>query len=132
MKRINIKYIAVLLLSLTITVSAATYPVIFIQGIGGAAQGHATPSWAWREWNGERTQPPWLYHSPMNKILEENYGGYTAGTPLDCDINSSLSSTGGETRKIYNFSYYQGRTRVIFLTGSIRMRSKFIQKESVQ
>jgi pimeloyl-ACP methyl ester carboxylesterase len=42
----------------------------------------------------------------MNKILEENYGGYTAGTPLDCDINSSLSSTGGETRKIYNFSYY--------------------------
>ncbi|MGQ9465721.1 MAG: hypothetical protein ACUVQ4_08470 [bacterium] len=42
----------------------------------------------------------------MNKILLENCGGYTAGAPLDSDMNLSLSSTGGETRKIYNFSYY--------------------------
>ncbi|OPX18507.1 hypothetical protein BXT86_00935, partial [candidate division WOR-3 bacterium 4484_100] len=42
----------------------------------------------------------------MDKILTEHYGGYTAGDPLNCSIDSTPRPTGGETRKIYNFSYY--------------------------
>lgn len=68
----------------------------------------ANPEWIWPDWNGAKTKPPWLYKSAMNKILlESNYGGYTEGSPLDCYKNSALQPTGGETRKIYNFSYYR-------------------------
>ena len=119
MKPLNIGHIAILLVSLMILLTAETnYPIIFIHGIEGANDGHANPHWVWREWNGEKTDPPWLYKSAMNKILEEHYGSYTAGLPLDCDMNSSLASTGGETRKIYNFSYYHpdGTAGVISLS----------------
>ena len=82
----------------------------------------AKPSWCWPDWNcaKEDTVP---YRSAMDKILSEHYGGYTAGKltngdSIDCDINSTLQSTGGETRKIYNFSYYHpgGSAGVISLS----------------
>ncbi len=118
MGTLNIRHIAVILLSLINLVLAATNPIIFIHGMEAANQGHARPEWAYREWDGAETEPPWLYQSAMNKILSEGYGGYTAGSPLDCDMNSVPQSTGGETRKIYNFSYYHpnGNPGVISLS----------------
>jgi hypothetical protein len=40
------------------------------------------------------------------RILNEQYAGYTAGEPLNCNENSTPQYTYGERRKIYNFSYY--------------------------
>ncbi|MEO0161731.1 MAG: hypothetical protein ABIL74_05615 [candidate division WOR-3 bacterium] len=116
MKTLNIRQLPVLLFSLVIFALAGTNPIIFIHGQKGAADGDAKPDSAWRDWHcalGNVT-----YRSAMEKILNEGYGGYTAGSPLDCDMNSSLASTGGETRKIYNFSYYHpdGSAGVISLS----------------
>ena len=104
MKRLNIRYITTLLPSLIIVVSAATNPIIFIHGQKGAADGLAIPKYAWRDWHCALDTAP--YRSAMEKILTEHYGGYSAGSPFNCDIDSTPQSTGGETRKIYNFSYY--------------------------
>jgi hypothetical protein len=38
--------------------------------------------------------------------MDSHHGGYSTGEPLNCHMNTNLQSTGGEPRKIYNFSYY--------------------------
>ncbi len=81
---------------------AASCPIIFIHGQKGGSE--AKPEFAWRDWNGIDWGMP--YRSAMDKILTEHYKGYTAGDPLNCSIDSTPRSTGGNTRKIYNFSYY--------------------------
>jgi len=58
----------------------------------------------WKYWYG--TEEGHTDCTAMNKIINEQYRGYTAGSPLNCDENSTLSSTGGNTKKIYNFQYY--------------------------
>jgi hypothetical protein len=58
----------------------------------------------WKYWYG--TEEWHTDCTAMNKIINEQYRGYTAGSPLNCDENSTLSSTGGNTKKIYNFQYY--------------------------
>ncbi|RKX70306.1 hypothetical protein DRP53_05395 [candidate division WOR-3 bacterium] len=84
----------------------ADNPIIFVHGIHGAhlLGGRIKPKDCWPDWNGIDFGKP--YRTAMDKILIEHYGGYTAGSPLDCHVNTELIPTGGETRKIYNFSYY--------------------------
>jgi len=81
---------------------AVSNPVIFVHGQKGGDK--TKPYWCWPDWNGRDHNKP--YRTAMDKILEVHYGGYTAGEPLDCHKNTELTSTGGETKKIYNFSYY--------------------------
>ncbi|MEO0137395.1 MAG: alpha/beta fold hydrolase [candidate division WOR-3 bacterium] len=99
----------------------ATCPIIFIHGQRGGKDGDAKPEKCWPDWNGKDHGKP--YHSAMDRILVEHYRGYgpgylTNGDSIDCDMNSSLTPTGGETRKIYNFSYYHpdGSAGVISLS----------------
>jgi len=92
-----------LLFVFTINLSfAASNPIIFVHGQKGGKD--AKPKKCWPDWNGADHGKP--YRTAMDKILAEHYGGYTAGSPLDCHVNTELTPTGGETRKIYNFSYY--------------------------
>ena len=110
MKILKIKQITALFYSLVAFAGAGTNPIIFIHGQKGAAgENQAKPYWAWQDWNGRVSSKP--YRSAMDRILMEHYGGYSAGyltngDSIDCDINSSLASTGGNTKKIYNFSFY--------------------------
>jgi len=89
------------MIMISLPINASSYPIIFLHG--QIAKGDV-----WRslqEWNRTSSKLP-QYTSCMRKILNEGYGGYTEGSPLDCDKNSTLVSTGGNTKKIYNFSYY--------------------------
>jgi len=83
-------------------VYGGNYPIIFLHGQKGGDE--AMPQKCWPAWNGSGHNMP--YRSAMDKILTEHYRGYTKGSPLDCHVNTELAPTGGETRKIYNFSYY--------------------------
>ncbi len=93
---------------------ASNVPIIFVHGQKGASdvwphQNQAKPEFAWRDWNGSHYElpgSPESYRTAMDKIRIESYGGYTPGSPFNCHKNSVLQPTGGETRKIYNFSYY--------------------------
>ncbi|RKX70305.1 hypothetical protein DRP53_05390, partial [candidate division WOR-3 bacterium] len=106
--KFNIKGILVMiLLSLIEThfLYGGEYPIIFVHGQKGAGDDNKVfPDDCWPDWNGREHGKP--YRTAMDKILAEHYGGYTAGSPLDCHVNTEIASTGGETRKIYNFSYY--------------------------
>ncbi|MGQ9621412.1 MAG: esterase/lipase family protein [Bacteroidales bacterium] len=75
-------------------VTASNCPIIFLHG----HESDPTDTTGWKTWRNPQ--------SAMKKILANAYNGYSAGSPLECNKNSVLSSTGGETRKIYNFSYY--------------------------
>jgi len=79
---------------LTSSAKAGNCPIIFIHG----HKSNPTSEEGFKTWRNQ--------HSAMNSILNEQYKSYNAGVPLECDKNSVLQSTGGETRKIYNFSYY--------------------------
>ena len=83
--------ISVLMIS---AVWAGEYPIIFLPG-------HMS---GWKYWNG--TESGHTDYTAMKKIIDQQYGGYTAGSPLNCHENTTLSSTGGNTKKIYNFQYY--------------------------
>lgn len=74
----------------------------------------------------------------MKRLMEEGYKGYTKGRPLNCTKNSSLIPTMGDTKKFYNFSYYNedGSPGVIgsngfcvptFYTGDYEYYSQFGQ-----
>jgi len=84
--------LAVLIVSLPL--HGGYYPIIFVHGHNR----HASCVDGWKEWRDP--------NSAMMRILSEHYGGYTAGEPRDCNKNTELSPTGGETKKIYNFSFY--------------------------
>lgn len=73
---------------------ASDCPIIFLHG----HESDPTDTTGWKTWRNP--------HSAMKKILSNQYGGYSEGSPLECNENSTLSSTGGNTRKIYSFSYY--------------------------
>ncbi len=106
--KFNIKGISVIILFLLIATSylyGNNCPIIFVHGQKGAGDDNkVVPDDGWPDWNGAEHGKP--YRTAMDKILAEHYGGYTKGSPLDCHVNTQLASTGGETRKIYNFSYY--------------------------
>lgn len=94
--------IMLVILGLTNTLFSSNCPIIFIHGQKGGDD--AKPEKCWEDWNGIDFGKP--YRTAMDKILAEEYGGYSPGDPLNCSIDSTPRPTGGETRKIYNFSYY--------------------------
>jgi len=78
------------------------YPIIFIHGhIADPSPGKGFETW----YKEGRTV------TVLEKIIYENYGGYSAGEPLNCYAGDDLQSTGGDKRKIYNFSYYWDKDR---------------------
>ncbi len=117
------KYFFIRVVSLALVITcisfAADCPIIFVHGQKGGKGGKANPDEAWPDWNGTDYNMP--YRTAMDKILAEHYGGYTKGSPLDCHVNTELTPTGGETRKIYNFSYYNpdGSPGVIGSNGNL-------------
>ncbi len=115
---------------------AGSCPIVFIHGQKGGED--ARPTKAWIDWNGSHYElpgSPESYRIAMDKIRIEGYGGYTPGEPFNCHVNTELISTGGETRKIYNFSYYNpdGSKGVIGSNGHILLkdykdwRTKYIE-----
>ena len=114
--------ILVLALSVASISFAADCPIIFVHGQKGGKDAH--PKVAWWAWNGSGYKlegDPKPYRTAMDKIRIEGYGGYTPGEPFNCDKDSVPQHTGGETRKIYNFSYYNpdGSRGVIGSNGHI-------------
>lgn len=73
------------------------YPIIFVHGHESSGDADV----AWDTWNDpDKTSAMW-------KILLENYKGYSPGVEnINCYVDTYLPSTDGNTRKIYNFSYY--------------------------
>ncbi|MEO0161729.1 MAG: alpha/beta fold hydrolase [candidate division WOR-3 bacterium] len=107
------RFILVSFIFFSTALFASDVPIIFIHGHCSEARPEGTnehPDWkdkgGWGTWYPRKRDGSFDYHTAMTKIIDSHYGGYTAGEPLNCDKNSNLSSTGTETRKIYNFSYY--------------------------
>jgi pimeloyl-ACP methyl ester carboxylesterase len=102
--------VLILLGFLSTTILASDCPIIFIHGHKSEAvpeDNEDKTKGGWKTWYPTETDGITLKHpTAMTRIIDSHYGGYTAGEPLHCDMNSTLSSTGGNTRKIYNFSYY--------------------------
>jgi parallel beta-helix repeat protein len=83
-----------LMSSFALLVHASDLPIIFLHGhnpFGELYNGFWTPGG---------------YQTAMERIIENNYKNYTAGNPLNCNENTTIYDTPGNTRKIYNFSYY--------------------------
>lgn len=89
-------FIFVTMIFFPITVEGGNYPIIFVHG----NKGGGNPKDALYDWNSQS------YTSCMQRIIQEGYGGYSAGEPLNNTVDSTPKSTCGDTKKIYNFSYY--------------------------
>ncbi len=119
--------LVIILLSLILTRSfyGSNCPIIFVHGQKGARDDNKVgPDDCWPDWNGRVHEMP--YRTAMDRILEQHYNGYSAGylingDSIDCHVNSSLASSVGNTKKIYNFSYYNpdGSKGVIGSNGHI-------------
>ena len=64
----------------------------------------------WGTWNPQNIDLTREHSSSMTDILDIQYGGYIAGTPLNCDKSSALTSTNGNTKIMYNYSFYHCNT----------------------
>lgn len=71
------------------------FPIIFVHG----NKSEALPDFAWKSWN------PGNYSTAMTRILDEHYGGYIEGKPLNCHEGTQLQPM-QTTKVLYNFSYY--------------------------
>ncbi len=100
----------IIILFLFISVYPADLPIIFLHG-------HKSYAFPWKEisgvnaggwgsWNPQNADSSRQHPSSMTDIIDEHYGGYVAGNPLNCDKNSTLSSTNGNTKVMYNYLYY--------------------------
>ena len=69
------------------TVFGSDCPIIFVHG----HESNPKDTVGWRTWKSDE------YESAMEIIIAQQYGGYTAGSPLNCSKNSTPASTGGET-----------------------------------
>lgn len=101
---------------------AGNYPIIFVHGhksdakpIGDDPEDN---DYGWETWFPMKNNFALEYPTVMTRLINTHYGGYSAGDPLHCDKDSTPRSTSGETRKIYNFSYYHpyGNPGVIALS----------------
>ncbi len=93
-------WIAIAIFLFPFIIRGASCPIIFVHGSkGGGISGEAL-----KDWHGALQDSP--YTSAMERIINNGYQGYNAGSPLDCNVNTTLASTGGNRKKIYNFSYY--------------------------
>ena len=97
----------------TLCAEANNCPIIFMHGQKGADLfgGKTDTLTNWLCWNGSAydLKPEYEkdYRTVLDKIRIENYGGYTPGHPFNCHKNTELIPTGGEIKKLYNFSYYR-------------------------
>ena len=60
----------------------------------------------WTTWYPMKPDLSLDFPTAMTKIINSHYGGYVAGDPLNCDVDSTPRSTGRNTRVVYNFSWY--------------------------
>ena len=101
----------IMILFLCISVYPADLPIILIHGHKKQATPWEAPpngvnAGGWGTWNPQNADSSREHSSSMTDIIDEHYGGYVAGNPLNCDKNSTLSSTNGNTKVIYNYSFY--------------------------
>jgi len=73
---------------------AEYYPIIFVHGINS----HGSCEEGWKTWR--------YPNSALRRILKEHYRDYLPGSPLECNKETDLYPTGGRTRVIYSFSFY--------------------------
>lgn len=103
--------VLILLGFLSTTILASDCPIIFIHGHKSGAKPYDVDEQdsiigGWTTWYPMHPDGSLKYHTVMTRIIDSHYKGYSAGEPLNCHMNTKLQSTGGEPRKIYNFSYY--------------------------
>ena len=109
--------LVIMILFLCIGVYPSDIPIIFLHGHKKQAkpwkkerppfQIYYVNTGGWGTWNPQNADSSREHPSSMTDILDEHYGGYIAGDPLNCDKDSTPRPTGGNTRVIYNFSYYR-------------------------
>jgi|GEM_PF-1652971 len=116
------RFILLMCIFFSIVMFASDYPIIFIHGIKEEARPEGTnehPEWkdkgGWGTWYPRKRDGSFNYHTAMTRIVAEHYKGYdwgitSAGSPLNCSLLTNLEPTGGERRKIYNFSFYFNNT----------------------
>ncbi|MCK4524545.1 hypothetical protein KAU15_06430, partial [candidate division WOR-3 bacterium] len=116
----------ILTLLFCISVYPADIPILFLHGHKKQAQPweeeNEVNAGGWGTWNPQNTDHTREHSSSMTDILDIKYGGYIAGTPLNCDKDSILTSTNGNTKVIYNFSFYRpdGGMGVIGSNGQLK------------
>ena len=104
----------IMILFICISVYPSDIPIIFLHGHKKQAKPWSTlkskdatvNTGGWGTWNPQNADYTREHSSSMTDILDEHYGGYVAGDPLNCDKDSTPRPTGGNTRVIYNFSWY--------------------------
>jgi hypothetical protein len=108
---INKRFLIVIFILIYSGVNAADFPIIFVHGHKSEAKPYDIDDngkivGGWGTWNPQNADSSREHPSSMTDIIDEHYGGYVAGNPLNCDKNSTLSSTNGNTKVMYNYSYY--------------------------
>jgi hypothetical protein len=100
----------IMILFLCIGVYPANLPVIWLHGQKKQAMPWdelGVNAGGWRTWNAQNADYSREHSSSMTDILDEHYGGYIAGIPLNCSKDSTLESTNGNTKVMYNYSFYR-------------------------
>lgn len=96
------------------TLNGSEVPIIFVHGIKSEACSYKEIKengvvvdlvGGLMTWYPMKPDGSLKYQTAMTRILRDHYGGYIAGDPLNCDIDSTLRPT-STTKVIYNFSYY--------------------------
>ena len=101
---------------ISLSLYSADLPIIFVHGHKKQAkplkwekppfQADSVNTGGWGTWNPQNADYSREHPSSMTDILDEHYGGYVAGNPLNCSKDSTPVSTNGNTKVIYNYSYY--------------------------
>lgn len=92
--------------------NASDKPIIFLHGhkSTGRPGGHSDlrsdkTKGGWGTWYPRKRSGALFYSTAMSRILDEGYGGYVSGWPLNCDAGTELYGR-NYSKIIYNFSYY--------------------------
>ncbi len=117
----------ILVLIFCISIYPSEIPLLFLHGHKKQAKPLDTDNdekvnkGGWGTWNPQYEDLSREHSSSMTDILDIKYGGYIAGTSLNCDKDTYLSSTGGNKKIIYNFSFYHpdGEMGVIGSNGQL-------------
>jgi len=106
-----------ILASMSLLLSAADIPLIFVHGHKSSARpmgptpGHADHDYGLETWYPLKNDGSLEYSTAMTKIVKQRYSGYRYGLKsdgkpaIDCDKNTVLQSM-PDSKRIYNFSYY--------------------------
>ena len=117
MKKITL---IILVLLFCISIYPSDVPLLFLHGHKKQAQPEKweIPQYkpekvnmgGWGTWDPQNEDHTREHSSSMTDILDIQYGGYISGTPLNCDKSSALTSTNGNTKIMYNYSFYHCNT----------------------